>query len=356
MKLRYSNFKYDFQRVLIVTFLVLPFFSVMNFNPSKAALNAPLATIETIDLGISRNITITNRLTVFTLQKSLHQLVNGNQEVFAVFMVHNTGQELKKITVTVTIDNYEWEQVFCRVEDLLDVYYDFSLTNELVLPLVELNMLPEITSFNISFALEYYLSVSEIFATFQLLNTKIVQVSDVPTSDVFRIPHTFSLRLSASESLQYRNRFVLNTYYLTNIPPQNIIYVTLHLHTTLQIESLTLLGATMTNTNEASKNFHKVEMILDKNLTKVGLKLKMTEVSEVTEGEITLEVDSVYLSPAPSDFGEGFFREIDLPTHPIPEELMFILLMLVLFGVPLYVVYKHQEVEAKKRLNILGEK
>ena len=345
---------HDFKRFFITILLFLQFFLFLNVNSSIALVTDPQPTIEKMDLEISRNITVTNRFTDFTMQKMLYQLTSGNQEVFAAFMIRNTGQELKKLTITVTIDNYEWEQVFRNVENLLDISYDFSLNNELVIPLKELDIIPEISNFKISFALEYYLSVTEISASFQLFSTKLVQVSGIPRSNVFCIPNKFLLRLSTFESLQYRNRFILNTYILTNIPPQNTLYLTLHLATTLQFESLSLLGAAMTSTNEQIKNFNKVEMLLDKNLTKIGLHLKMMEVSKVTEGDVTLGIESIFLSSDHSHYGKGVFREINLPDHPIPGELMFILLVLVLFGVPLYLVYKHQEEEAKKRLNILG--
>ncbi|PWI49410.1 hypothetical protein CEE45_01050, partial [Candidatus Heimdallarchaeota archaeon B3_Heim] len=280
---------------------------------------------------------------------------DGRDSVALRVALADTGQELKKLTITINIDTYEWERIFYHVENLLDVYYDFSLKNELVVPLKGVNTLPEITSFLATFSLEYYPSISDISATFQLLNTEMSQVLNIPPLEVVGIPRDFLLHVLPLETLQYRNRFVLTVYYLTNIPPQNKLYVTLHLVTSLQIASLTLLGATMTTTNEDMKTLHKVGMILDKNFTQVGLKLHMEEVSEEMVGEITIQIDSVTLSVDSSNSGKVLFREIKLPPHPIPEEVMSVVLLSVLFGVPLYIVYKHQEKEAKKRLHILRE-
>ena len=88
---------------------------------------------------------------------------------------------------------------------------------------------------------------------------------------------------------------------------------------------------------------------------KVGLKLKIVEVLEVTIGEIIIHIEKTILSTDTPILGGGIFPEINLPPHPIPEEVMSIVLVLFLFGVPAYKVHKHQENEAKKRLSIMRE-
>ena len=129
------HFIHNYRFFLIIPILFQLILSLMNINPSMAIINDPQATVEAIDLKISRNITIETRLTVFSEIKTIYQLTNKSKDVFTVFTIRNTGHELKKVTVTITIENYEWEQVFTNKENLLDTKYDFSLTNELIIQL-----------------------------------------------------------------------------------------------------------------------------------------------------------------------------------------------------------------------------
>ena len=344
-----------FQRFLLIFLFSLQYWSITPIHPSTATLTGSQAIIETVNLEISRNITCESRLTTFTIQKTLYQLTSSNQGLFAGFRVCNKGQALKKVSITINLDDCEWDQTFYYVENLLDIYYDFSLESELIVPLNGLPALPEISSFQATFSLEYYPSVSNFAASFQLLNSEISQVLDVPSSEVIGIPSNFFVEVTTSDTLQHRNRFVLSTYYITKIPLNSKLYVTLHLDTTLQIESLDLLGATITSSSENIRSSQRVEMILDKNFTKVGLKLKIVEVLEVTIGEIIIHIEKTVLSTDTPNLGGGIFPEINLPPHPIPEEVMSIVLVLFLFGVPAYKVHKHQENEAKKRLSIMRE-
>ena len=60
---------HDFKRFFITILLFLQFFLFLNVNSSIALVTDPQPTIEKMDLEISRNITVTNRFTDFTMQK-----------------------------------------------------------------------------------------------------------------------------------------------------------------------------------------------------------------------------------------------------------------------------------------------
>ncbi len=352
---QHMNTKPILLRFLALFLLVFPFWSIGHSNLVETTISDSQSTIEVINLDVSNDISCTNRLTAFTIQKAFFPLSITNQELFAIFTVSNSGQVLKKISITVNVDDYEWVQTYNRVENSRDIYYDFSLETELVIPLTGTPTWNDITIFHASFSLEYYPSITNIDASFSLLKSEIVQVRNLRSSEVIGIPSNFIVHVVPSEVLQHRKRYILTTYYRTNISQNSKLYVTLSLDTPLQIETLNLIGTSLTSKYDDIRTSHRVEIILERNLTKVQFQLELAEGLVESIVEINIHIDNVILTSQDPNLRNGLFNELHLPPHPIPEEIMFVVLITVLFGIPTYLVYKHQELEAKKRLNILKE-
>ncbi len=303
------------------------------------------------DLGISQQVHVTQQITSIRIQPLTFQYEFYGGDIFLLFTVVNAGSELKKITLCVQIDEYSWERVFCNTEHIYDVYYDFNLENVLILPLEGLSSFVPSMHLRIDVTLEYFPSIIGINAQFDFNEIIIREILEIAESDILIMPDTFKIRLKDLSFFQKR-RFVLNSIFLTRLPINAKLYSTLLLNTNIEIETLTLIGTTLSTIPQLNPLI-RFTLILDKNFTEIGIKIFPSETSD--NGEYTIKI-SVHTVDFQTNYIPNFWSRIDIPDHPIPEEIMAIFFTGVLFGVPLYVIYKEQETNEGKQIKKLGDR
>ncbi len=303
-----------------------------------------------VDLGIFQEIEITE--TIRTLSFCSHY-IEFQRSAFAVLIalkVQNSGDELKKITTRINHGENEWERVFNRVENVFEVYYDFSQGTVLIIPLNGFSPPNALLSrIQVNLTLEYYPSLDGITATFNVIDAKIRQVLHIPELDVLVFPEIFHISIPAT--IQPIHRIILGSYYVTNLSQNSKLRVVLQLETGLQIESPELIGTTMTDQPE-SNELNEIAMVLDKNLTKIGIKFKPKDPPNELQHIVKIIVMTTERQAEP------FLIDgtLDFPDHPIPAEVMGFLLPLFLFGVPLIIIYKHRESETGNKIQKLSNK
>ncbi len=326
------------------------FVGYQSLNPTVATGQNQLSQVIDVDLGILQEIEISEQFRSLSFDSRFIELESSVFTVLVALKVQNSGDELKKISAQINHGENEWERVFNRVENNFEVYYDFSQESDLIIPLKGFSPpSAPLSKIQVNLTLEYYPSLDGITAVFSVIDTKIRHVLNIPELEVLIFPETFHISLPAK--IQPIHRIVLGSYYVTKLPQNSKLIAVLQLETELQIESPELIGTTMINQPE-SNEINEIAMVLDKNLTKIGIKFRPNG-SRIELPHIVKICVMTTEKQTETSLIDG---TLNFPDHPIPAEVMTILLPLFLFGVPLIVIYKHRESETGKKIQKLSNK
>ncbi len=303
------------------------------------------------NLGPIQGVYVTRKVANHALHSSVFQYESQNSALFLLLNVVNTGSELRKIIVVVQINELIWEREFYNSQSIYDIHYNFNLENELFLPLDGINSSRQLLSPRINITLEFYPSIAGINAIFNFNSIIIREVFGIAESDLIFIPDIFKIRFEKVSPLQ-KQRFVLNSVFLSKIPSNAKLYVTVLLKTKIEVESLVLLGTALTSTPKLEPPVC-FTMILDKNFTELGIKISPIEATDVGDYTIILSVQLIELQRY---YNPILNPSIDFPDHPIPVEIMTIIFIGLIFGVPLYVISNEQKTIEGKQTKKLGER
>jgi hypothetical protein len=290
-----------------------------------------------LDLEMSQQIEISQRITSFNLNSPALQLVESNYMTFARFTVKNNGDELKKVTITLSSGIYEWEEVFQRKENLDDYCYDFTELTELYIPLEGIENINLPIILQAFFLLEYYPKISNTSARFTLVETSLRQVRSLPDSDLLFFPDVFYLNFPNHSYSFEIFKFTLTSYYLTNINASERLFALIELITELSVKILESSDITKTDQFD-SVNFIGFNLIMDTNMTKRRVQLEIQRISGDFSYSIALKLQSIEKQlKATTRYGGNF------PSHPIPSWLMMPFWLGFLFGVPIIFLLRHQK-------------
>lgn len=289
-----------------------------------------------LDLRMSQQIEATQQIITVDFQSHPLQLAKSNYMIFARFTVKNTGDELKKVTITLSSGTYQWQEVFQRKENLVDYCYDFTELTELYVPLEGIDNINTLLTVRVFLTLEYYLQLSDISATFTLFNSTLRQVCSLPDSDLLIFPDVFYLTFPNHTRSFQSVRFILTSYYLTNI---NISERLLALITLITEVSFKVLEPNEVSKSDlfGSGNFTGIRILLDTNLTKIRVQLEAQRVNDGFSFPLALKLQT---SEKQLDSPAGHSGNI--PSFHIPSWLMMPLWLGFLFGVPIIYLFKQQ--------------
>ena len=302
-------------------------------------------------LNLSQSFPITEQISTLNMQTQPIELSSSIYHSFLLLKVQNLGDMLKKVTINMKFDQMEWEKEFRRIENLFEIHYDFSQETDFVFPLKDVYFDTLSNKMELNITLEYYPSVTGINAIFHIIDAKIRHIITLNPLDIQILPSEFRFNIPNTELFQNVHRMSLETFFISNLTENSKLSLTIQLKTDIIIESLELVGVTL-----FKGNFSEFTIHIDKNITKVGLRLKMREISSSgssssfssnSDHYIQLEVLSREKLIHPTPFK---FDSLKLPPHPIPAEIMLIVMPLVLFGVPLIVIYKQRDLETGERI------
>jgi hypothetical protein len=306
--------------------------------------------ISDLDLEISQNIQISERFTTVNYPTKTIEITESPSALFVIVNLQNFGDELKRLFITIKCQENIYEQLFSSFENILDMKYDFQQFTEITMPLMGNRPLKSTVTFQMNITLEYYQSVNDITANFNVLGVKIRQIGQMGDSDILLFPDTFNIRYPGTTRVNQNLRVFMTSYIVTKLVPSSQMELKVNLETNFPIEYYELEGVAMNQLGDETDDISQFSLILIENYTKIGIRIK----PEMQNSPIDffVKINPISLENHSKD-NNDIFEPLDIPNHPIPAEVMFVLLNLIIFGVPLIVIFKEDTKIGKKIKNIM---
>jgi len=343
------NSKKHYRKIKIYILVIMLTYTFFISSDCVPVNSMSMSEIIDHDLNISQEIDINERITTVTLTSEVISFPESPHALFMILNMQNIGDELKRLNVKVQYLDNEWQQVFTSLENLLDVKYDFQQITDLVIPLSDYSPSHSQDFFKINITLEYYLSVNEVNAIFDINNVKIHQILQLKDIEVLIIPSSFNVRLSSTR-VNLIQRILTNSYLVSNISASSELVIVAELETNFVIEDSELEDTSMNSNRDKITNQSQLSFIVDKNITKLGI--RVTPESGINQ-DCSINIKLLYIEKQTKNAAQ-VFQPLDIPNHPIPAVLMFVFLNLFLFGVPTYYIFNEDSISVKKIRKMIG--
>lgn len=255
------------------------------------------------------------------------------------FEVQNTGDRLKQLNVKIWTDTQSWEGNFPQKDGILTIAHDFSHPCVLSVPLRDLTSQTEYINLSMILVIEYYPKLADIQANFLLHSCKLIRIAALTSSSLYLSPNIGYFSFGSE-----LHSFQFQTYIILNLSSSKIVQVKLNIITSFPVKTVNLGGVSNLNFQIVEQATHSsiIQVALTANITLLRVELRPDSyLTDLTQGIITILPESVLPLTKANEFQNPF---LTFPDHPIPSDLMGVLLLIFLLGPPFYHLYHDKKV------------